>query len=161
MSINPGTQNIENLGNSAQTLRLIFRAPGLKIFAHDSIGKTSLFEPRPRFNQSHLPEHHANSSTFSAIPPAPTQTHNSSPLVPPPLRLFPPHANCVEQSWNNGLAKTLHFPVFPIKHCSVDLQFIFARRARRHHRDSSRLPPTTDHRSPITARPSPTSAFVV
>jgi len=42
MSINPGTQNIENLGNSAETLRLIFRALDLKIFAHDSIAKTSL-----------------------------------------------------------------------------------------------------------------------
>ena len=78
MSINPGTQNTENLGNSAETLRLIFRALDLKFFAHDSIGKTSLFEPRQRFNQSHLPEHHANSSIFSAIPPAPTQTHNSA-----------------------------------------------------------------------------------
>jgi len=34
MSINPGTQNIENLGKSAETLRLIFRALDLKIFAH-------------------------------------------------------------------------------------------------------------------------------
>jgi len=34
MSINPGTQNIQNLGNSAETLRLIFRALDLKIVAH-------------------------------------------------------------------------------------------------------------------------------
>jgi len=76
MSINPCTQNTENLGKSAETLRLIFRALDLKFFAHDSIEKTSLFQPRPRFNQSHLPAHHANPSTFSAIPPAPTETHN-------------------------------------------------------------------------------------
>jgi len=78
MSINPGTQNIEKLGNCAETLRLIFRALDLKMFAHDSIAKTMLFQPRPRFNQSHLPAHHANSSMFSAIPHAPTQTHNSA-----------------------------------------------------------------------------------
>jgi hypothetical protein len=86
MSINPGTQNIENLGNSAETLRLIFRALDLEIFAHDSTGKTSLFRPRPRFAQSHLPDH-SNPSTFSRIPPAPTETHNSG--AHPPRRAAP------------------------------------------------------------------------
>src|SRR5262249_13341942 len=67
MSLNPGTQNIENLGNSAKTLRLIFQALDVNKSAHDSIGKTSLFRPRPRFTQSQSPTHHPNSSKFSTI----------------------------------------------------------------------------------------------
>jgi hypothetical protein len=78
VSINPGTTNIENLGNSAQTMRLNFRALDLKILPHDSIAKTSPFEPHPRFTQSHLPEHHKYLSMFSPIPSMLTQTHNSA-----------------------------------------------------------------------------------
>ena len=47
MSLNPDTQNTENLGNSAKTLRLIFRALDSKFLAHESLGKTRLFRPRP------------------------------------------------------------------------------------------------------------------
>ena len=80
MSLNPGTQNIENLGNSAETLRLIFRALDLKLFAHDSIGKTKLFQTGPRFRQSHSLAHHANSSCLQ-LPPrtSPSLRSNSAP----------------------------------------------------------------------------------
>ena len=112
MSINPGTQNIENLGNSAETLRLIFRALDLEIFAHDSTGKTSLFRPRPRFAQSHLPDHHSNPSTFSRIPPAPTETHNSGAHPPrraaptaycplPTVHCLPPTTRRAGPAWNS------------------------------------------------------------
>jgi hypothetical protein len=37
---------------------------------------------------------------------------------------------CMEQSWNNVRAKSLHFPTFARKHCSIDLRFSFARGAR-------------------------------
>ena len=66
MSLNPETQNTKNLGNSAETLRLYFRALHSKFLAHDSIGKTSLFEPRPRFAQSHLPSTGPASPTIRA-----------------------------------------------------------------------------------------------
>jgi len=36
---------------------------------------------------------------------------------------------CMEQSWNNVRAKSLHFPTFARKHCSIDLRFSFARGA--------------------------------
>jgi len=101
MSIDPGTQNIENLGNSAETLRLIFRALDLKISAHDSFGKTSLFEPRPRFAQSH--------SSCLQLPLRPCDQ-------------TPPRASYVEQSWNNVRAKTLSFTAFLSKHCSIDFE---------------------------------------
>jgi len=96
MSINPRTQNIENLGNSAQTLRLYFRALDLKLFAHDSIGKTRLFQTGPRFTQSHLPVHRSYSSMSSAIPPALTATYNSA--VHPPRPTHSPRATRMEQS---------------------------------------------------------------
>jgi hypothetical protein len=53
----------------------------------------------------------------------------------PPLRLLrlairPPRACCMEQSWNNRAAESLCFPVFARKHCSLDLSFSSARRAR-------------------------------
>ena len=47
MSLNPDTQNTENLGNSAKTLRLYFRALHLKNFVRPKLGKTRLFRPRP------------------------------------------------------------------------------------------------------------------
>jgi len=68
MSINRGTQNIEILGNSADTLRLMFRALDVKIFPPDSIEKTSLFQPRPRFTQSHSPNHQQGSSKRARLP---------------------------------------------------------------------------------------------
>jgi hypothetical protein len=64
MSVNPATQNIENLGKSAETLRLIFRALDL-VFSR-TIPSERLFQTGPRFNQSHLPAHHANSDVFNA-----------------------------------------------------------------------------------------------
>jgi hypothetical protein len=36
-----------------------------------------------------------------------------------------------EQSWNSVRAKSLSFPAFAQKHCSIDLRFSFARGARR------------------------------
>jgi len=45
---------------------------------------------------------------------------------------LPGRASCMVQSWYNAAAKTLHFPVFPTKHRSINLQFIFARAARAH-----------------------------
>jgi hypothetical protein len=41
-----------------------------------------------------------------------------------------PRANYVEQSWDNVRAKSLCFPAFAPKHCSTDLRFFLARRAR-------------------------------
>ena len=111
MSLNPGTQNIENLGNSAETLRLIFRALDLKIFAHETSEKQG-FSSRARASPSRTcPRTHSNSSMFSAIPPAPTQTHNSAarsllfcthvyrlpPTAHRPLASRDPHRTVVEQ----------------------------------------------------------------
>ena len=39
----------------------------------------------------------------------------------------PPRACCMEQSWNNGADKSLCFPAFARKHCSIDFRFSFAR----------------------------------
>jgi len=41
-----------------------------------------------------------------------------------------PRACSMEQSRNNARAKSLCFPASARKHCSIDLRFSFARRAR-------------------------------
>ena len=59
-SLNPGTQNIENLGNSAKTLRLIFRALDLKM-SRAQLHRTPPFDSvssaakRPVYRQSLIP----------------------------------------------------------------------------------------------------------
>ena len=120
MSLNPATQNVENLGNSAETLRLGFRAFDLKFFAHDSIGKTMLVVPRPCFAQLHSPAHHANSSCLQ-LPPRTSAClrSNSAP------------AARMEQSRNNARAKTPSFTASPPKQCSIDFHFSFARHSRK------------------------------
>ena len=40
-----------------------------------------------------------------------------------------PRANCMVQSRNNAAVKSLRFPAFARKHCSIDLSFSFARGA--------------------------------
>jgi len=120
MSLNPATQNVENLGNSAETLRLGFRAFDLKFFAHDSIGKTMLVVPRPCFAQLHSPAHHANSSCLQ-LPPRTSAClrSNSAP------------AARMEQSRNNARAKTPSFTASPPKQGSIDFHFSFARHSRK------------------------------
>jgi hypothetical protein len=49
----------------------------------------------------------------------------------------------MEQSWNNVRAKTLCFPAFARKHCSIDLSFSFARRALAPGRTSDRRQKTS------------------
>jgi hypothetical protein len=91
MSINPGTQNIENLGNSAETLRPIFRALDLKMFTHDSIGKTRLFKQArvsvsltcPRTTQ--IPRSFRRFHPLQPTLTTPQQKYTRLPAAPPPL----------------------------------------------------------------------------
>jgi len=158
MSLNPGTQNMENPGNSAKTLRLIFQALDVKNFAPDSIGKTRLFRTGPRFTQSHLPPHHPNSSMFSPIPPAPTETHDPAAHSPRATRMEATEHDCPNGSRAEGGSRSIAVqcsrqnPTFyglPSQHCSIDLKLSLARGP---HQQLSTVAPTATERKAVVPK---------